>query len=207
MRELKVVLAVVAALLHGLGYLLYARQTKLGRSSPKSASVGIWVFLSIINALTFNVMSGDWVMALQFFTGSVACLVTFFYVLAIGKLKLPTSEEWRLFWFGILASVVWWIFRNASAANLIIFVALVISLIPIYKTLWDDPSKEMPRSWILWTLAFLVTATNVILNWSGKPLNLVMPIGGAVIHGAVAFLSRKSRQARFYRLTAHEWLS
>ena len=196
MHKLTIVLGVTAALLHGVAYLLYARQTKVGSSSPKSASWGVWAFVSILNALTFSAMSGNWMVALQFFTGSVACVLVFLYMWAIGKLVWPTPKEWRLFSLGILAAIVWWVFRTAAGANMIVFIALATPFISMYEELWADPRKETPRSWILWTLASLVTTANVIVNWKGQPLNLVVPIGGAALHGVVAMLSSRSRKER-----------
>jgi hypothetical protein len=199
-REVTIVLGVIAALLHGVAYVLYAVQTKIGRSTPKSASWGVWLFITIINALTFNVMSANWLLALQFFVGSIGCTGLFLYMLAMKKLKWPTLGEWGIVGIGIIATMVWMIFRNAAYANLIILFALAIPFKPMYEELWRDPSKETPRSWILWTLAFIVTTVNVIVNWKGQPLNLVMPIGGALLHGVVAILSTQSRKERF-RLT------
>lgn len=197
MHNLTIVLGITAALLHGVAYLLYAIQTKVGHSSPKSASWGLWAFLVLINWVTFGVTIGNWIVALQFLTGSVACIAVFIYMLAIGKFSWPTAKQWRLVGLGILAMLVWWIFRNAAWANTIIFVALAISFIPMYEDLWTDPRSETPRSWVLWTLAFLVTTANVIVNWNGQPLSLVMPIGGAILHGIVAALSTEARKERF----------
>src|SRR3990167_2234356 len=45
-------------------------------------------------------MSGDVVMALQFMTGSVACILTFLYVLAIGKFSKLQPKEWGLLALG-----------------------------------------------------------------------------------------------------------
>ena len=196
MQELTIALGVSAALLHGVAYLLYAVQTKVGRSSPKSASWGVWLFVTIINALTFNVMSANWVVALQFFAGSLGCTGLFFYMLATKKLKWPTVGEWGIVGIGVAATMVWVIFRNAAYANLIIFFALAIPFKPMYEELWRDPSKETPRSWVLWTLAFLITTINVVVNWKGQPLSLVVPIGGALLHGKIAILSTQSRKAR-----------
>jgi len=193
---LTIVLGITAALLHGVAYLLYGRQTKVGRSSPKSASWGVWLFITIINALTFNVMSASWVIALQFFVGSVGCTGLFIYMLAMKKLKWPTLGEWGIVGIGVLATMVWAVFKNAAYANLIIVFALAIPFKPMYEELWRNPSKETPRSWVLWTLAFLITTINVVVNWQGKPLNLVMPIGGAILHGTVAYLSRETRKIR-----------
>lgn len=206
MHTITIVLAITAALLHGAAYLLYAIQTGLGQSSPKSASWGIWVFLVAINWLTFGTAVGNWIVALQFLTGSLACVMVFTYMLAIEKLSWPTAKEWRVVGLGLIAILVWWVFRNAVWANVIIFVALAISFIPIYEELYADPRKDRPRSWILWTLAFLVTTVNVVINWKGQPLSLVMPVGGAILHGAVAYLSRRKRVEAHYRRTADLWV-
>lgn len=190
-------LGILAALLHGIAYFLYAVQTKLGASSPKSASWGLWVLLVAVNWATFGISVGNWSIALQFLSGSIACVSVFIYMLVIGKLSWPAAKDRKTIGLSILAIIVWVVFKNAAWANVVVFIALAISFIPMYEELWADPSKEMPRSWILWTMAFLVTATNVILNWGGKPLSLVMPIGGALLHGAVAVLSSESRKRRF----------
>lgn len=194
-------LGITAALLHGSAYLLYAMQTKVGRSSPKSASWGVWVFITILNALTFNVMSANWVVALQFFAGSLGCTALFFYMLVTGKLKWPTPKEWGIVGIGVVATMVWVIFKNAAYANLIIAFAIAIPFKPMYEELWHDPSKETPRSWILWTLAFLVTTVNVVVNWQGQPLSLVVPIGGAILHGTVAVLSAERRRCPMTSIT------
>ena len=210
MQSITIVLGIIAALLHGAAYLLYAIQTKVGRSSPKSASWGLWEFLVVINWLTFGVAFGNWIIALQFLSGSVACTIVFFYMLAIKKFDWPTKKHWSLIGLGLIAILVWWMFRNAAWANVIIFVALTISFIPMYESLYDDPTQERPLPWVIWTLAFLTTTVNVIVNWKHQPLGLVMPIGGAILHGAVAYLScqrwRNQYQARLIAANIPEHL-
>ncbi|MEK7659843.1 MAG: hypothetical protein AAB343_01430 [Patescibacteria group bacterium] len=107
MQELTIALGLTAALLHGVAYFLYNRQTKLGHSSPNASSWSIWVFLATLNALSYREMSGDAVATLQFFTGSVACILTFLYVLTIGKFSRLKPKEWGLFALGLLATLVW----------------------------------------------------------------------------------------------------
>lgn len=179
MHELAVVLGVTAALLHGVAFILYCIQTRFGKSSPKSASWALWAFLATLNALTFHGMTSNWLVTIQFVTGSVGCIATFLF-----------------------AMFVWWIFRTAAVANMIIFIALVISFIPTYEGVWANPTKETPRSWVLWGLAFFITAINVIVSGKGRPLNLVMPIGGAILHAGVGYLSRRKRVYRFYQRTS-----
>jgi hypothetical protein len=198
MHELTVALGLMAALLHGVAYVLYSVQTKIGKSSPNAASWSIWAFLATLNALSYHEMSGDLVASLQFFTGSVACILTFLYVLTIGKFSKLKPKEWGLFVLGLLATLVWWKFRSATGANLIVLVAFIISFIPTFEGVLRDPFKETSSSWILWTLAFLVTTTNVVLRDS-KPIALLTPIVLLIAHSSIAILSTQSRKARFHR--------
>lgn len=202
MQELTIALGVAAALLHGVAYVLYNVQAKLGSSKPNAASWSVWAFLATLNALSYREMSGDAVAALQFFTGSVACILTFLYVLTIGKFSKLEPKEWGLFALGLLATLAWWKFRSATGASVIILVAFLISSIPTFEGVWRDPFRETPRSWALWTLAFLVTTTNVVLR-DGKPIALLTPIVLLVVHGSVAVLSTQSRKERFRRI-AHD---
>lgn len=200
MQELTVVLGLMAALLHGVAYVLYNMQAKLGKSSPNAASWSVWTFLAVLNALSYREMSGDVVTTLQFFTGSVACMITFLYVLTIGKFSKLKLKEWGLFTLGLLATVVWWKFRSAIGANMIILVALLISFIPTFEGVWRNPFKETPRSWALWTLAFLITTMNVVLR-DGKSIALLTPIMLLIAHGSIAILSTQSRKEKFRQAT------
>lgn len=198
MQELTIALGLTAALLHGVAYILYNTQTKLGKSSPNAASWSVWAFLSVLNALSYREMSGDVIMALQFYIGSVACILTFLYVLTIGKFSKLKLKEWGLFALGLLATVVWWKFRSATAANMIVIVAFLISFIPTFEGVWRDPFKETPRPWTLWTLAFFATTTNVVLR-DGKFIAFLTPVVLFIAYGSIAILSRQSRKAKFHQ--------
>jgi hypothetical protein len=191
--EITVVLGILAAVLHGTAYVLYNMQAKLGKSSPNAASWSIWAFLATLNALSYREMSGDVIATLQFFTGSVACILTFVYVLTIGKFSWPRLKEWGLFGLGLLATLVWWKLRSATGANMIVVIAFLISFVPTFEGVLRDPSKETPRSWVLWTIAFFITITNVLLR-GGKPIVLLMPVILLVAHGSIAVLSRQKRK-------------
>ena len=196
MQELTVALGVTAALLHGAAYVLYIVQTKIGKSSPNEASWRIWAFLATLNALSYYKMSGDIVATLQFFTGSVGCILTFLYALATGKFSRLKTGEWVLFALGLLATLVWWRFRSATGANMIVLFAFLISFIPTFKGVLRDPFKETSYSWTLWTLAFLVTAATVVLR-DGKLIALLTPVALSIAHGGVAILSTEKRKRRF----------
>lgn len=200
MQELTIALGLTAALLHGSAFILYYWQNKTGQSKPNAATWGIWAFLATLNALSYREMTGDVVATLQFFTGSVGGILLFLYVLTFGKFSWLKPREWGLLALGIFAVLVWWKFRSATWANMIILVAVVISFIPTLEGVWRDPFTETPRSWVLWTLAFIVATTNVALR-GNKAIALLTPAVLIVAHGVIAVLSTERRKKRFRQIT------
>lgn len=203
MPKFTILLAIVAALLHGVGYALYNVQTKLGKSDPNIASWIIWVFLAGLNAMSYSAMDGDWIAGLQFFMGTVACIVTFCHVLAIGKFDWPKPAEWVACAVGLLAVFVWWEYQSAVWASVVVAAGFILSAIPTGVGVWRDPYKERPPAWMFWTVASLATVVVVVLRAHGTllqlTLKLIMPIGSTVLHGGVAVLCRADRRARFPR--------
>lgn len=204
MEQIRLVLGIVAAVLHGIAYYLYGRQTKLGSSKPNIVSWSIWAFLATINALTYRVMSGDLAATLQFFMGSVGCLLVFLFALTTGKFSWPKHwGDWAMFILGIVAMVVWLQFRNATGANMIILVALIISFIPTLDGVARDPFVEMPRSWVIWTVAYMITTTNVMLNPDWQFVSILTPASMVIGHGLIAALSTESRKSRFRQFATY----
>jgi hypothetical protein len=200
MADFSTVLPVLAALLHLSGFTLYNIQAKLGKSKPNPASWFLWAFLATLNALSFSAMN-DPIAALQFFAGSVGCIVTFLYVLMIGRLKWPTMREWVTLVIGLIAIFVWREF-TATAANMILAGVLLWSFEPTLHGVWCDPSKEKPLAWYLWASAFAITGVNTYLFKGGWTLSMVIPIVGFVCHLAVPAICTEGRK----RMTAVQGL-
>ena len=198
MFDTALVLGLTAALLNGTAFVLYSIRTKSGDSKPNPVSWFIWAGLSTMNAFTFQEVSGSIAVTLQFFVGSAGCILTFLYVLVIGKVDWP---EWNDVWclvFGLLAAVVWWEFRSAAGGNALVVLAFVISFIPTYGGVLRDPFKEKPLPWVVWTVGFLTATVNVFVQGSG-PMVFLSPVVLCVAHGGIAFLSAERRKVRFRR--------
>jgi len=45
--------------------------------------------------------------------------------------------------------VVWWVFRSATYANLILQVCILVSFIPTYRTVWNNPKTEKALPWFI----------------------------------------------------------
>lgn len=190
--DLSVLLPISAALIHGTGFVLYNVQTKLGKSEPNPVSWFLWAFLATLNALSFRAMS-DTVAALQFLTGSVGCLLTFLYVLAIGRFRWPKDTEWAMFIIGMLSIVVW---RKSGAmvANMILVGSIIWSFVPTILGVWKDPHNEKPAAWWFWTFASAITAVFTYFFRGGWTASMVMPITLIIAHGTVPLISTENRK-------------
>lgn len=200
MEYVRLALGITAAVLHGIAYYLYARQTKLGQSEPNSATWSIWAFLAIANALTYRAMSGDLAGTLQFYVGSVGCLSTFIFTLVIGKFSWPKHwEEWATLAFVFLGCAIWYYFGNAGNASRIVLLAFAISFIPTLDGVIRNPFVETPRSWLIWTIAYVITTVNVTLKPDWQWASILTPAAFLVAHALVAVLSNEGRKTEFYR--------
>lgn len=204
MQDLTLIFGVLAALLHSIAYVLYNIQTKTGQSKPNIATWSIWAFLATLNALSYHKMSGDLVVSLQFFASSVACILTFFLTLVTGRFSRLRPKEWIILALGLFATLIWWLFRSAEGANMIVLVAFVVSFLPTFEGTLRDPSKETSRPWMLWTLAFTVTTINTILRWKGQFVVLLPPIVRLLAHGSIAILSTQKRKDNFAKSEIYE---
>jgi hypothetical protein len=169
------VLPVLAALANGVGFILYNQQSKAGTSTPNPVSWFIWAFLSVINLLSFRAMS-DSIAALQFVVGTVGCIGTFFYVLAIGKFARPTPRELVVLIICLVAIVAGLGFGSAETSSLVVALGLFISWEPTISKVIKDPTSEEPLPWMLWTVAFGLTAINAYIYKGGWSVAMVVPV-------------------------------
>ncbi|GMU74355.1 MAG: hypothetical protein AMXMBFR44_5520 [Candidatus Campbellbacteria bacterium] len=192
MNDWSVLLPILAALIHGTGFVLYNVQTKLGKSEPNPVSWFLWAFLATLNALSFSAMS-DPVAALQFLTGSIGCILTFLYVLFIGKLRWPKGGEWVMFTIG-LGAIAAWKLSGPTFANMILVLGVVWSFVPTAVGVWRDPRRERSTAWWFWTVASALTALFIFAFKGGWTAAMVMPITLTVTHGIVPLLSTENRK-------------
>lgn len=200
-------LAVTAALLHGAAYYIYNRDALKSVTDPNAAAWSVWAFAAGLNAFSFAEISG-WVDSLQFFTGTVAALITFCVVWFIGQFEKLTKGQWRSLVLGVAAALVWWYFKSAEGAQVILIISVLIGLKPFLEGVVEDPTKERPLAWVLWTLAFACTVANVTLQdifvWQGmgdfqdkRFFSYLMPVVLLFAHALIAWLTRDARVQRY----------
>ena len=186
-----IALSVVAGLLHILAFAIYNKQIVQGTSQPNSATWTLWVFLTILNVSSYGVMSGDWIKTILPLASSIACILTFCFSLWRGKFSRVDMWDRLALGIGIISGLVWFCFKSATYANLILQASVMVSFVPTYRGVWSDPSKERPLPWYMWTVAYCLGIAVVILRWKGQYQDLVYPINCLVLHAVVGILSRK----------------
>ncbi len=190
------VLPIIAAILHGLAYVLYNVQIFQGKSKPNAVSWSIWALLAIINAVSYGAMVDNWIAALQFFTGSVASIATFLVGVFKKSFDWPSKMEWCIFALCIIAVFVGVFFNSAASSNMIVLLAFTLSTIPTIIGVFNDPRKEKSFPWYIWTIAFAITLINIILL--GKEwIAYLTPVIGLIGHGLIGVLANKKRKQAF----------
>ena len=194
--ELTSILPIVAAILYLAAVVLYNIQILNGKSKPNAISWGIWALLAIVNAFSYGAMIDNWVAALQFFAGTIACIITFIVGLLKKSYEKPTNWQWAIAAICLVAIFVWILFRSATGANMVVLVAFVFSFIPTLTGVFNDPRKERSLPWAVWTAAFTVTLFNIILldkEW----MAYLIPGGGLLGHALVGLLVMEKRKKVF----------
>lgn len=193
MFDMSMALPVLAAILHGIGYILYNWQTLKGVTKPNPVSLFIWLFLAALNAATFSAMN-DPVAALQMFVGTIGMTVVFSLALFTGKLRWPTAWEWPVLVLSLL-SVYVWKRTDATLANMVIVGGVALSFIPYIYGLYVDPRLDRAKAWWFFTFAWSITSINTYIFHGGLTLSMVMPVVMTVAHLVVALLCLESRKA------------
>ncbi len=161
-----------------------------GVSKPNLATWTLWTFLTVLNASSYDVMSGDWVKSILPLASSVACILTFLFALYKGKLSKVDPWDGLALGIGVISALVWWYYKSATYANLIIQFSIAVSFVPTYRGVWRDPKKERALPWYIWSSAYFLSIAVVLLRWQSWH-DLVYPINCLVLHAVVGLLTKR----------------
>lgn len=183
-----IILGATAGLTHIIAYAIYSRLVFKGHAKPNAATWLLWVLLSFLNLASYFVMTGDWVKIILPVASDTALFTVFFISLFRGKFTRLSRFDWAALFVGITAGLVWWVFRSATYANIILQICFIISFIPTYKLVWKEPGSEMAFPWVLWSSAYIMNLFLVFLRWNDQYQDLVYPIVQFVLHISVALI-------------------
>ena len=184
-------LGIASGFLQVLGYWEYVKKLNLGKIRPNTASWSIWAFGAILESSSYIFATGDWVKNILPTTCAICAILIFLYCLRQGHFERLTKFEWFLVIMDSIAIFIWW-YSSAVYVNIFLVITAAISFIPIFKHVWVDPKAEDALPWYIWTAAYTLLGTVVILRWE-KWEDLVYPIMFATLHLIVAMLALDSR--------------
>lgn len=190
LETLGVICGVTAAVIKLTAYVIYGRAIWNGQQPLNPATWGLWVVLTWLNASSYLIMSGDAPKAFASFAGAAACTVVF--CLAVVRKSTARFDKMDVFLFiaGLSTAGVWWHWRNATLANLIMQVAIAISMIPTYRKVLADPSSEKPTAWLMWGSVYGFILATVLLRWHGHWPDLAYPVSCGITHTGVGLIAR-----------------
>jgi Na+/melibiose symporter-like transporter len=142
----------------------------------------------ILFAVSYGLMSNDWVKSLQAFGGLFANILTCVIVWKTGGTRDFNRQNWVLINLSVVALLAWWLTREAAWGNILLLVTIAIALIPTLRNVARDPRVEKPLPWLMFALSYLIQLAVVVLRYT-QPQDLGAPIGGTILHLLVGLLA------------------
>ncbi|MCX6738948.1 MAG: hypothetical protein NT098_02730, partial [Candidatus Parcubacteria bacterium] len=155
---------------------------------PNAVSWALWTMTSTLNLTSYFVITDDFLKVGMSAVSTLACLLTFIFLLG-KKSWAPLSHVEKItLGIGIISAFAWWQFHSAISGNLILQFAIIAGFISTYRSIWKNPSEESLFAWTLFTLAYASLATTVVLCGNGSLPELIYPFLGLTLHFTSAFL-------------------
>lgn len=189
--------SIILAILSGLGttlaYLDYNRVVLSGETKPNGATWAIWSAIALISSSSYLASTGDFWKSIIPLVNILLCIGTFVLALVSGKFKKLDVTDWCALAIGIVATLVWKL-TTASYANLIVQAAIIIGFIPTWHGVWQNPSREKPRPWWIWSISYCIAGIVVIMRWKGQWIDLVYPWLCVPLHASVPLVGIISKR-------------
>lgn len=195
-------LAILAAALQALGYILYARLFLKKVIRPNAASSFMFAYGTALLVLLEYGDGAAWeVLALP---ATCAFMSIFIALLCLRKGATEkvdkveavafSADVWlTLLWFAIAfgyGEIALYSAGFLLAGN----VTTLTAFFPVLRSTWKTPEREQPLPWLVWTSAYIILAVVTVLSDRFQnPALLVYPVLSAVLHGSVALMSLRGR--------------
>lgn len=200
-------LAVVSGLLQALGYTVYVWKSLRKEVDPNPTT---WLMFAYGTA-ALTILEWDRQAHWQVLILPIVCAVLSVGVAALcafrGKLRWPDDNVSKAAFLTDVVLTVGYITVKVSASTavltqeeqaalVLLFLILsnmstIISFVPLLKDAWEDPSREHPLPWTIWTIAYATLGLVTYLNGESPEL-LIYPVSCAMMHGLVALFALRT---------------
>jgi hypothetical protein len=197
-----VALAIVAALLQALGYILYARLFLKKAIRPNAASSFMFAYGTALLVLLEYGDGASWPMLALPATCAALSIGIALLCLRKGATERVDKVEATAFsadvWLTALWAAIAFGYGDISpfSAGFLIAgnVTTLTSFFPVLRSTWKTPERERPEPWLVWTAAYSVLAIVTVLADGGRhPALLAYPLLSVVLHGSVALMALRGR--------------
>lgn len=195
-------LAIAAALLQALGYVLYARLFLKKAIRPNAASSFMFAYGTALLVLLEYSDGATWpVLALP---ATCAALSVGIALLCLRKRATDpvdrveatafSADVWLTIFWAAIAFGYGSISPFSAGFLLAGNVTTLTAFFPVLRSTWRTPEREQPGPWLVWTAAYSLLAVVTFLADQGRhPALLAYPLLSMVLHGSVAVMALRGR--------------
>lgn len=196
LTSVSIVLFLISAILGVVAYVFYFKDTNRSSIKPNKWSWLIFSITTLLEALTFNEVSGDLLKSSVFFVSAFCCVAVTILIWSRAEWQKPDWTEWFCLVASAVAVVVWIGFGDAWWAHLIMIISVPIAFLPIYREAISNWQSEYTPAWSLWTLGDLAALILVLYR-----LDIIEEVPYALVemlaHATVWYLVMKHRRKHF----------
>jgi len=146
--DIKLVFAIVGAVLSTIAAIPYIRDTLRGRTAPHMYTWLIWVITGAVAGAGAWHGNGGWGI-IGHIVGTFFIIVIFLLSLKYGTRNIKRSDTVSLV-VALLAIVVWVQLENPILSIFMISAIDAVGYFPTYRKLWEEPRSETLFTWILY---------------------------------------------------------
>jgi hypothetical protein len=186
--EFSVMLGILARLVYASAYVPYNWAMLKQGKKPSSVTWGIWSAICLLNLTTYFKVTGDVWMSIIPISNIFLCLGTFVVVLVVSGNKNVHPMDLLALAIGIVAAVVWWVYKSAVSANLLVQLAIIAGFIPTWRLVWKDYLHEKPGAWWIWSASYLIGLIVALMRGKGWA-DQVYYANCTILHASVPLLA------------------
>jgi len=184
-------LAIVAGMLSVTAFIIYSWSILAGHAQSNISSWAVWTFLTMLNARSYvKLLKDDWLKGLLPVANAVMTIATLFCAIWTGSFKTLSGIDEVCLVIGVIAGLVWIIWKSAKVVQMVLQIAIVVGFIPTFIGVWQYPIHEPWFPWLLWATCFatqclVVKANPKRTSW----IEFLYPVDMLICHGAVFVLA------------------
>jgi hypothetical protein len=133
--------------------------------APNRWSWLIWGATSGMEVLTFHAVANDLQTTIVFAAPAAATIFVTVILWKRSTWQAPTRTETLCVVLSLVALILWLGFHEEWWAHLLMIVAVPISFLPMYQSVWRDYRSENSPSWALWTIGDLLALLYVSMRY------------------------------------------